>query len=1243
MANYTRKQKKIKLNIYTKLIFLLVILNFCKKLNELHQNNSAASYSFNSISSYSITIHTLSKKNSKFHTSKGAIVKLLIILSNDVHPNPGPKPQCGICNHNINQNGIECSTCKTIYHILCSKAQSKDEAQNNFTWICPKIGCQPNYYTEGLEGNESSNSPTRFALLNSPKINKKKKSQPKKSSKNVKARSNPKKITLLDELTPISSDDYIGKDWCVYCYRNIENRESYNHCSHCNKSIHRKCQNKMRRLENPQTHICQSKTCLIINTTQLKDKESPEKIDEVRKSPDEFIVINMNTRNLTNKYEDLEYICEKVMPDIICITESWMDESVPENGFIPTGYNIIRKDRSKGFKKKYNKTTGGGIAIIYKNNINVERKTYLTEKIEEILWVQPKTKDPFLLGLLYKPDYSDMLELKKESENEESILENNIKKATQVSNRLIICGDFNIDMNSPSNPKTKQLTTVYETYQLKQHIKKPTRVDPRSGRASIIDHIWATEEAPSIIRSGTFIGLSDHFATYAIINAIKQPIPDEKIQFRSFKNYKQEQYQEDLKMKIEENKNLHEYVSAKDVNGATDELIKTLREVIDAHAPTKVITTKYMQQKIPWFNNILKEKIAFKNQLLEDRRLYGSKCFNNRIKELSNEIHYLKRKFKKKYVAEKLEESEGNSKSYWKLINDLLFRGKPKKTIEPDMINQDKANQINKFFATVGTEIQKALKTTIHQRNLNGLIGFEFVPETVSSISKIFDQIKIDTATGTDEIPAKLLKDAKVVLVPIVTLLINLSYETYTFPNCLKHARIKPLYKSEDINEPKNYRPISILPTLSKIFERAATNQITKYLEQNNLITHTQHAYRQKHSTQTCLIEVVNHLYEILDNKKTPAIISLDLSKAFDSINHDLLLSKLADLKMSESTIKWVKSYLSNRKQITKFQHFTSEEEEITSGIPQGSILGPLMFVCFTNDFSKSFDASLKIMSYADDTQIIVNDKNMENLKTKIKSAIDTAQTWYKDNTMKMNVGKTEILIINKTSTVKNFKIFFENDGKPVKVTASPWIKVLGVKIDHQLNWNSQINYVKKNSINAIRQVHRINHLLPVKHRIQLYNTLVTPHFDYSDVVWGGCGKTNSKRIQIAQNFAVRSITGNRKRDSASASFNKLKFLRLDQRRYIHETVFIHKSLIFQNPSEINNQYLQHLSITDNRQSYTGKLVPPKHNTTKYTQSPLYRTIQSWNSCPSTFPTGNIKQHKTKLHKHIIQKTYYKP
>ena len=176
--------------------------------------------------------------------------------------------------------------------------------------------------------------------------------------------------------------------------------------------------------------------------------------------------------------------------------------------------------------------------------------------------------------------------------------------------------------------------------------------------------------------------------------------------------------------------------------------------------------------------------------------------------------------------------------------------------------------------------------------------------------------------------------------------------------------------------------------------------------------------------------------------------------------------------------------------------------------------------------------------------------------------------------------------------------------------------------------------------MNVTRNIHRVNHFLPVKQRIYLYNTLISPQFDYADIVWGGCGKVNSQRLQITQNFAVKSITGNKKYDSATRSFQKLKFLRLDQRRHLHEAVFTHKSLLFQNPDEINNTYLQQIPTCDTRQATAGKLRLPKHNTSKYEYSPLYRSLKSWNACPSHLPTGNLKAHKTALHRHIIQQTY---
>ena len=180
---------------------------------------------------------------------------------------------------------------------------------------------------------------------------------------------------------------------------------------------------------------------------------------------------------------------------------------------------------------------------------------------------------------------------------------------------------------------------------------------------------------------------------------------------------------------------------------------------------------------------------------------------------------------------------------------------------------------------------------------------------------------------------------------------------------------------------------------------------------------------------------------------------------------------------------------------------------------------------------------------------------------------------------MKNNIGKTEILVINtKRAPISKMQIKIEDEGKQILLKPEKHTKVLGIFLDDKINWTKQISNVKKKSMNVIRNLHRINHLLPCTLRIHLYKALVCPQFDYADVVWGGCGVVNSKRLQTTQNFAIKSITGNKKSDSATQSFQKLKFLKLDQRRYLHEATFTHKSLIFQNPDEICNSYLQQIS-----------------------------------------------------------------
>ena len=272
---------------------------------------------------------------------------------------------------------------------------------------------------------------------------------------------------------------------------------------------------------------------------------------------------------------------------------------------------------------------------------------------------------------------------------------------------------------------------------------------------------------------------------------------------------------------------------------------------------------------------------------------------------------------------------------------------------------------------------------------------------------------KNNVATGIDTLNAKIIKDSKVSILNYLTDIINLSFETNVFPDSMKIAIISPIFKEGDPDDITNYRPISVLPIISKLFERAAANQIVEFLENNNILSNRQHAYRKSHSTETCLFELLNNVYKNLDDKLFVAVAKLDLSKAFDSISHNLLLKKMQKLGLENNSLMWIQSYLSNRKQITRIKEFTSSTEIIKSGVPQGSILGPLLFLCYVNDLPEVFENKCQMLSYADDTQLLVTAKTKSDLKNKLETALNTAQNWYSKNLMLNNIGKTEFLVFS--------------------------------------------------------------------------------------------------------------------------------------------------------------------------------------------------------------------------------------
>ena len=243
---------------------------------------------------------------------------------------------------------------------------------------------------------------------------------------------------------------------------------------------------------------------------------------------------------------------------------------------------------------------------------------------------------------------------------------------------------------------------------------------------------------------------------------------------------------------------------------------------------------------------------------------------------------------------------------------------------------------------------------------------------------------------------------------------------------------------------------------------------------------------------------------------------------------------------------------------------------------------------------------------------------------------------------MKNNVDKTEILVIGKEKEqeqIKELKIELMNEGKPICIEPKAEIKILGIYIDQKLNWNAQIKYAKKKSMNAILNLNRMRNILSEKTKVLLYNTIVTPHFSYADVVWNGCSKTYANKLQTAQNFALRIIKNRRKRDSAKQILREMKFLNLQQKRQVHEAVFIKKALMNKSSQNLTDKYLEYIPNEKTRQAIEGKLNLPKHRTTKYEKCPLYRTVKTWNSIPPHIIENNQPNTlKKKYQKYLIEK-----
>ena len=1027
---------------------------------------------------------------------------------------------------------------------------------------------------------------------------------------------------------------------CRRCSKTVKQNQRAIICDRCSRWIHLGCSDVSAKTYNTYKsiqnfpwicNVCRTPEQAPINQpfsyNLCKSQELPQSWASLKSElqKDHEIILHFNARSAVNKSDDIQEVCHTLNPALVLLSETWFDHSCPKGTSVPDGYNIIRKDRSERFKQTYGKSSGGGVAILARKGLNLKIHSSLNTDDNEILWCTFSIKGKqYLIGLIYRASYTNLLA---SNENGETELENLLQACADYD--LILMGDTNCDTaNVKPSKETKTMLETTKGYGLKQLITKPTRFNDKS--ATIIDHIYM-RNTKTVIKSGTCDGLSDHCGIYLTMKAERTDTKELK-RFRSFKNFHEEDFQHDITAAINKS-SFYEHILNKQLNKAFDVWIKIIKEIADVHAPWKEFTKKSDAKYIPWYTQELTNLKEQKNNYLKLYRLYKNPDDLKTYKKIKNLQTHLTRSLKRSYYKQKIEEFEGDSKKIWQLLKDVTNLNY-KDEVLPDNINANTANKFNKFFATVGIKVQDQLNINIIEPNLNQKGNFKFKNITENDVKKLIQRIRPDVATGYDEISSRLLKAAAPAVLVHLKEMINLSYETETFPDALKKANVKILHKSGDNNDPAQYRPISILTTVSKVFERNAVDQLMDFLTQNNKLNLKQHAYKPTFSTTTCLFELIENIRRHMDQQQLVAIASLDLSKAFDSLAHELILEKLLQKDVDGTVAKWVKSYLQNRKQCVKLENILSEEEYVKSGVPQGSILGPLLFIICTDDLAEVMK-DYETFTYADDTQIIVTGNNKSEVEKNLTNAVKKANAFYNKNSLLNNIGKTEIMLFQTKRKIQPPIQIIVKEGVETKILkGQDSLKILGIKIDKNLNWNKHISYIKKRATNSIRNLHRVNHLLPLKQKRILYNSLVVPHFSYCDIIWNELSRENEKKLQLAQNFAARSMLGLKKRSSATEALKKLELLPLTEKRNIHAAVHVKKALECKAPENISFQYHNLVRNPDLR---PGNLQIPTHKSEQYKKGPLYSSIKIWNSVPMEIKNLTLENFKTQYQKYKLK------
>ena len=935
--------------------------------------------------------------------------------------------------------------------------------------------------------------------------------------------------------------------------------------------------------------------------------------------------VHVNARSVPGHITELTRLALESDSDVVGFGESFIKDDTPLHKCNIEGYNLFTENRTH--------TTQGGVGFFVKDNIPA-KKIAVPKNINypELICLELTIKGIKVAVIcVYK---SPALSYTSFSHIIEFLADINSKYENTIT-----MGDFNVDQLDKTSSKYKYLfSNLIQPLSLKQIIEKPTRIDGAS--KTLIDLMllnnpdnlkqWGVADIP---------GISDHHMIYMTYAVRKPKFKPKVITKRDFSNFSEEDYVNEVR-----NIQWDNIFTCRDDD--IDEKVKIYEEkllaIINKHAPFK--TVRVTKPATPWLSSEIKSLMDYRDKLKTLCNLSNSTDDIAKFKEVRNQVSHAVKKAQKAHLSKTVDNNIKNSKVFFDQLKKNNIVGSKNNNTEckhsATYLNQTflKNNNAKENIDLVNSEIQNILNDN---NNLDPSFKFEDV--SVSCVKKIIKSIKSKSA-GVDDIGSSFVKLAADHLAKPLTHIINSSFKHRKFPERWKRAIVRPIPKTANPILPTDYRPISLLTVFSKITEKAAAFQVIEYLHKKSLQDRNQSAYKRNHSTTTALLKITDDIYNALDDGELTLLVLLDYSKAFDTINHRILFAKLKALGFTFDAVSWICGYLTDRKQKVKTQTDESGWESMQYGVPQGSVLGPLLFSLVVNDISTCIKYGNYAM-YADDTQIYYHFKlnQLKETIAKANSDLNNVASYSERNCLKLNAGKSNYIIIGSQKKLKELKKETFEDIKigGDKIARETQSKNLGVIFDEKFTWEQHISKQIKKAYSKLRLFYNLRKSLSIKTKIKLVETYVLSQLNYCDMVTQAITGALKTRIQRVQNSCIRYIFGLRKYDHISPFLKKLDTLKIEERTRSHALTLMHKIVKKIAPSYLIDKvsYRQdiHSHNTRNRNTINTRRLHIARNADTFFNKTVkdYNTLIQQGVCNMEDTVNSFKAKCTKHLKHI--------